>query len=416
LSAGSVVVVVLVIVFAVIGNTGTSNRSVKARGYASSFTPDVTVATPTTEPLTTVLPPVPSTSVPTPAVAAAAGATDGECPSLSNVAVSVRPDTALDNLFQTYGDSGRGNTWIAGDGTESVALPGGEELWFFADTSLGRITDGHWYPASSPIIHNSIVIDRDGVLTKTLHKGSRKAPVAFVSPVPRNPMNYGFWPGSMVVNGDTLQVIGLDERITGNWQFSTLGTSLATFELPRLNLLRVQPISTGATDWSGAVLSDGGYTYLYGTAQTNTYVARVAGTDLAVPWSYYDGGGWTADAASAVPIETIGTSSHFSVSKVGSLYVFIAKTSLQTNQITAAFGCSPVGPFGPPEDIYDTPEASQYPPTYGIYSYGAFAHPELSTGPNTLVVSYDVAAAHPQSGSLIDASVGRPRFLYVTVP
>ena len=195
-----------------------------------------------------------------------------------------------------------------------------------------------------------------------------------------------------------------------------LGTSMATFGLPRLNLLGVQTISTGATDWSGAVLSDGGYTYLYGTAQTNTYVARVAGTDLAVPWSYYDGSGWTANAASAVPIETIGTLSHFSVSKVGNLYVFIAKTSLQTNQITAAFGCSPVGPFGPPEDIYDAPQASQYPPTYGIYTYGAFAHPELSTSPDTLVVSYDVAAAHPQSGSLIDASVGRPRFLYVTVP
>ena len=412
----------LVIVFAVIVNDGTPNGSGPARRDASSFTPDVTVATPATEPATTVVPPVPSTSVATPVVGAApatlgqaGGATNGQCPSLSNVAVSVQPDTTLDNVFQAYGDSGRGNTWSAGDGTESVALPGGEELWFFADTRLGRITDGHWYPTSSPVIHNSIVIDRDGVLTKTLHKGSKKAPIAFVSPVPRNPTDYGFWPGSMVVNGATLQVIGLDEHITGKGQFTMLGTSLATFGLPKLNLLGVQPISTGATDWSGAVLSDGGYTYLYGTAQTNTYVARVAGTDLAVPWSYYDGSGWTANAASAVPIETMGTLSHFSVSKVGSLYVFIAKTSLLANQITAAFGCSPVGPFGPPEDIYDTPDASHYPPTYGVYTYGAFAHPELSTGPDTLVLSYDVAAANPQSGSLIDASVGRPRFLYVTV-
>ena len=194
-----------------------------------------------------------------------------------------------------------------------------------------------------------------------------------------------------------------------------LGTSLATFGLPKLNLLGVQPISTGATDWSGAVLSDGGYTYLYGTAQTNTYVARVAGTDLAVPWSYYDGSGWTANAASAVPIETMGTLSHFSVSKVGSLYVFIAKTSLLANQITAAFGCSPVGPFGPPEDIYDTPEASHYPSTYGVYTYGAFAHPELSTGPNTLVVSYDVAAASHRVVPSSTCRSGRPRFLYVTV-
>jgi hypothetical protein len=131
----------------------------------------------------------------------------------------------------------------------------------------------------------------------------------------------------------------------------------------------------------------------------------VAGTDLTVPWSYYDGSGWTSDPAAAVPIESIGTVSHFSVSRVGGLYVFISKSSWLTNEITAAFSCSPVGPFGAPQAIYATPESSEFP---GVVTYGAFAHPDLSTLPNTLVVSYDVGAVGPP--------LYRPRFLDVTVP
>jgi hypothetical protein len=51
-----------------------------------------------------------------------------------------------------------------------------------------------------------------------------------------------------------------------------------------------------------------------------------------------------------------------------------------------------------------------------VVTYGAFAHPELSTLPNTLVLSYDVGAVDPITGSLMEASLDRPRFLDVTIP
>src|ERR1700681_4914431 len=56
--------------------------------------------------------------------------------------VSVSPDTTLDNLFQNYSNSGTGTSWTGGDGTESVALPDGRELWFFDDSLLGTVTNG----------------------------------------------------------------------------------------------------------------------------------------------------------------------------------------------------------------------------------------------------------------------------------
>ena len=370
----------------------------------------------TTQPSTTTVPTIPP--APTPAVAAAPTTTGpaggAACPAQPNAAITATPDTTLDNLFQSYGNAGKGATWTGGDGPESVALAG-RELWFFSDSYLGTINNGQWIRPQTHFIHNAMVIERRGVLTRTLHKRRRGVPVAFLNPVPQDPAGHGFWPGSMVVSGTTLQVIGLDMQFSGNGVFSVLGNAVATFALPSLNLIGLQALPASATVWAGGVLTDGGYSYLYGSAQNNTYAARVVGTNLTAPWSYYDGSGWTPNAAAAVPIETIGTASHFSVSKVGDLYMFISKTSWETNEITAAFGCSPVGPFGPPQPLYATPEGAQYPPGDGVVTYGAFAHPELSKSPNTLVVSYDVKAVGPTSGTSTDASIYRPRFLDVTV-
>ena len=254
------------------------------------------------------------------------------------------------------------------------------------------------------------------MLTRTLYKGRKNAASAFLNPVPQSPSQYGFWPGPMLVNGTTLQVIGLDVTFGRNGGYSVTGNALATFAVPSLRLLGLQALPTSQTDWAGGILRDGGYTYIYGSSQPNTFAARVPGTNLATPWSYYDGNGWTSNSMAAVPIENTGTLSHFSVSRVSGLYVFITKSSFRTNEITAAFGCSPVGPFGPAEPIYATPESSEYPPVYSVSTYGAFAHPELSTSPNTLVVSYDVGGQAQVSTSVIDASIYRPRFLEVTVP
>ena len=325
------------------------------------------------------------------------------------------PDSALDNLFQAYGDRATGTTWTGGDGTESVLLPDGRELWLFADSYLGTLTNGERIRARSQILHNTLVIQRNGVLTKTRYKHRRKNLMAFLNPVPTDPSRYGIWPGSMVLSGTTLQVIGLNVKFERNGMYSVTGNSLATFALPSLRLQRLQSLPPSNTDWSEGVLRDGGYTYVYGNAAPNTYAARVEGDNLSAPWSYYDGSGWTSDAAAAEPISSVGTLSHFSVSKVGSLYVLITKSFLTTNVITAAFGCNPVGPFGPPQPIYATPEASEFPSVDGVVTYGAFAHPELSKSPNTLVVSYDVNVSSTNNDPALDASLYRPRFLDVTI-
>jgi len=343
--------------------------------------------------------------------AVAAGA-----PCNTNQTLTATPDASLDNLFQTYGNNASGKTWTGGDGTESVALPDGRELWLFSDTLLGKVTNGVRIGAGDvPYIHNSLVVENDGVLTKTYYIHRTTRPTAYVNLRPKYPFQLAFWPGATVVNGETVQVVGSEQEFPRHGQFFTVGDYLATFALPRLKLIRLHALPWSGIDWSDGTLSDEGYTYLYGSSGADVYAARVAGTDLTSPWTYYDGSGWTNDLSAALPIEQIPTESHFSVSNVEGTYVFVARSSVFSGDIVGAFGCSPVGPFGPTQDIYDPPEPAQYPASAGVVTYGAHAHPELSTSPNSLVVSYDVNPRGANGIENRDSSIYRPRFIDVTV-
>src|SRR5271165_5318815 len=134
----------------------------------------------------------------------AAGATPGQ--RNTSRSLTATPDSGLDGLFQFYGNSGTGNSWTGGDGTESVTLPDGRELWLFSDTFLGSDANGVRNSALTPYIHNSLVAEVQGKLTATYftHRGGRP-PTAYLNPKPRSPYLYSFWPGATVVSGSTLQ-------------------------------------------------------------------------------------------------------------------------------------------------------------------------------------------------------------------
>ena len=156
----------------------------------------------------------------------------------------------------------------------------------------------------------------------------------------------------------------------------------------------------------------------FGLISGNVYAARVPGTDLTQPWAYYDGGGWAANASGAVPIENNASEgSHLSVTRVAGTFgvAYALVTASSGNKIKSAFGCSPIGPFGAQQAIYTTPEPSTYPAIDDVITYGAHAHPELSSSPNTLVISYDADPIGPRGLATRDASIYRPRFIDVTL-
>ena len=343
--------------------------------------------------------------------AVAAGA-----PCDTSAPLAATPDTALDNLFQNYGNAGQGTTWTGGDGTESVAVPGGTELWLFNDSVLGVVTDGTRVFKKTPYIHNSIVVQSGGVLTRTYYTHRTNRPTAYLNPRPAHPFQYAFWPGATVVSGSSLQVLGTLQKFNRAGIPTQIGQAFATFRLPDLKRTSLTTKVATAVDWpDGVPLVEGGYTYLYGNSLRGVEVARVSGTNLAAPWSYYDGSGWTANAARAATIESANPLGYFSISDVGGTYVFVAKVSLTSDEIVAAVGCSPVGPFGPLQNVYATPEEARYPTSDGVEVYGAHAHPELGAPPGSVVVSYDVNPKGPKELDVPDATIYRPRFLYLSV-
>ncbi|HTZ08559.1 MAG TPA: hypothetical protein VMB72_05790, partial [Acidimicrobiales bacterium] len=338
-----------------------------------------------------------------------AGATGAGCG--TGQTLSATPDTALDNLFQNYGNAGQGTTWTGGDGTESVSAGPGFELWLFNDSVLGLVTDGQRDFKKSGYIHNSVVAEVDGVLTRTFYTHRTTRATAYLNPRPAHPYVYAFWPGASVVNGATLQVLGSLQRFNKAGTPTQIGEELATFRLPDLKRLSLQAMPASSVNWSGGVpLREGGDTYLYGNSSRGIEVARVAGTDLDAPWAYYDGSGWSAQASAAVPIESVQATGYFSISDVGGSYVLIAKTSVGSDEIEGAVGCSPTGPFGPLQNVYATPEESEYPASDGVVTYGAHAHPELAAPADSVVVSYDVNPRGPEELNVPDASIYRPRF------
>ena len=272
--------------------------------------------------------------------------------------VEVSPDTTLDNLFQSYGNSGTGTSWTGGDGTESVALPDGRELWLFDDSLLGTVTNGERSFQTAAFLHNSLIVENNGSLTKTYFTSATNAPggaTAFLSPRPRQTWTYAFWPAAAVVNGATVQILG-SEHLFAKAKYGTetskRGAYVATLSLPSLNPLSFQrlPFKEIGGDWIGGILTQDGYTYIYLNSGNLVQVARVVGTDLTSRWTYYDGNGWGAHLSKAVAIESVDFENHYSVTPVGGSYLFIAGTVFLTMtswQRLAAVRSAPSGPTRP---------------------------------------------------------------------
>lgn len=204
----------------------------------------------------------------------------------------------LNDAFRTYGDtSGR---WNGGDSTASVMLPDGRVVWLFSDTFIGPVDADGSRPAGQPMIHNSMIVQQDGVLTSTLTGGTATEPLSLVgSASDVDPGDVGHWVGDGTVEGSTLRVLynhyhssgggPLDEHLTG--------TSLATFDLPALTLRALTPLPLSPRiAWGSSILEDGATTYIYGAGMAAdlgtikpVYLAKAAAGQISGAWQFWTG-------------------------------------------------------------------------------------------------------------------------------
>jgi fibronectin type 3 domain-containing protein len=322
---------------------------------------------------------------------------------------------ALTALFQTYGDTS--GQWSGADGAASVLLPDGRIVWLFSDTLIGLVNPDHSRPRSAVLVNNSMVVQDGAALVSTLYGGSAGAPTALVRPTASDEM---YWASDGIVEGSSLKVIYGRFRKTGTglFDFERLATTLVTFALPGLTVSSVVDLPVGTTvSWGSALLEDGGYTYIYGAEFADSgmrfaHVARVPAGGLSGPWQFWNGTGWSPNAADSARLIS-GVHGGFGVQRVGSQYVLVTgEGNLPFSpEMVAYTSPTPTGPFSGPVHLFTAPEPGVSPTQF---VYDPRLHPELARA-GKLLVSYNVNTVDGDE-CYNDAHVCRPRFVEVDWP
>lgn len=359
---------------------------------------------------------------------------------------TARQDTAWNALFQGYGNlSGQ---WSGGDGAQSVLLPDGSTMWFFADSFLGQPDPGGTRsPANTGLAHNTAVLYRGGHLGPTYARPAGPggynggADYTWVAPPPPYPVSrYELINGDQVIDGGAVyKFYQLADRALNpdGFQYKLVGTVLESFfvEADALTPAGGAPIGiedTARSDpviWGAATLVSDGYIYIYGVKPYNgaaapypLYLARVpvGGLAAGAPWEYYSGSpgcsppssAWTADPRSAAVLRT-GVSAGFSVTDVNGTYVLLSSdtsSARTSNNAVAYYASCPTG-FSP-----DSPRYRVYQPRLpgGYLTYEYRIVPQFSSGSNVLV-SYSTNTIRPAE-NFGNVEIYRPRFLDVRLP
>jgi hypothetical protein len=339
------------------------------------------------------------------------------------------PDTTFDNYFIQNGPG-----WTGADGTYSVALPDGMNLWVWSDSYIGTVNPTTRLRSSAIFqAHNSLTIldQATGALTTV---GYPPKTTSFFAP---SDTADWFWPGdSMVV--ETSPGVYVIKTLLLEWtgSFDFIGNSVATVSYPSMKLEAIQPIALPdlTIEWGTRIFKQGDYYYLYGimdpgTADKLPYVARFTSlTDLTNPntWQYWNATSkaWVTGQSNATPMAGVpAITNEYSVDLLSaSTGPFYLMTGMDTQSppyplweyVTTYYSCNPQGPWQTRTVVYTTPESGAPGCSVGtLYTYDPKAHPEFQTS-NGILVSYNVNAN--DSSDLICANDYKPSFIDVPIP
>lgn len=363
---------------------------------------------------------------------------------------SATPDSGLDSMWNSYGNNATCADWSGGDATNSVTLPDGERAWFFSDSYLGSPAARKtiWY---SSAIHNSIVMQSGGNLTKTITGGNtcqeKNLKLDFWDRYAKTPANApdagGFyWTGDQHLVGSNVVKFYYHGYPTttadGGHSFAIDYPAVASIPASSLESKKAltitpQKFTCGPSGiiWGTAIVKWNDALYVYGwrstgTASSNLYLAKTTAANLANPstWQVFDGtDGSTASwlgcsAGEAEPLPINDTTTGFSVSSINGA-LWLVQFDYTNGQLNAE-GAIGAHPASKPWGFTDTSVPLYYPPTgyvaypYYYQDYEARIQPGLG-GSGHVVLSYNVNTVSVDTGcvsaNVHDASIYRPRFV-----
>jgi hypothetical protein len=343
------------------------------------------------------------------------------------------PEISVDGLPQYEALFSNQKGWTGADGAYSVALSDNLILWLFGDTWFGEIRERAHVDAV--IVNNSIAIQHgpsppDVAVEFFIGRGPDGAPAAFIRP-DDGPGWFWIYHGVRTSAGLYLFLIQIERTETPHdFGFKAIGTWLghvanpekipADWRITRVRIPYENFSPSGDSLLGSSVLKNGGFIYIFGTTekiidglhQKYMILARVPEKEFADfgAWRFFAEGEWSSDFSKAAGL-CDHMANEYSVSFLPALgkYVAVYSDNGVSENIVARLAPQPWGPWGDPVILYQCPEMKR---DAQVFCYAAKGHPELSTAPDEIIVTY-VANSTDFEKITKDAELYRPRFLNI---
>lgn len=322
-------------------------------------------------------------------------------------------DTVFTQAFMPLGDG-----FTGGDGTYSIQLPDGRNLWIFGDSFIGNVTADHKRIETDPAyIRNSFVtFEEDKLITH-----QQGDPADFMSMmIPQEVTEHDsidehdlwYWPGDAFIENGSLNVFASkfsQENHADMWAFEFEGTELIELSLPDLSVIKIDRFADlDSVHFGHAVLETEDYLYIYGLKNKYPYVARAKRGDVRGSWTFFNSSEWSEKATNAAPMVEFWGSEQFSVFEWKDKYVMIMQGGDLSRKIYSFVSDTPFGPWVNEKMIYETPLPDN---CESCWTYNALAHPQF-TEDDMLLISYNTNSMTMQD-HYDNALIYRPRFIRV---
>lgn len=338
----------------------------------------------------------------------------------------------IDSTFDGYVTE-NGPGWTGADGTYSLPLPDGTNLFMWSDSFIGTVNPITRMRASDLFsAHNSLVIlnQTNGSWTTV---GYPPQTTSYF--VPTNKKDW-YWVGDGVVI----------EPSAGNYQIQMFllewtsslklaGTYVATLSWPGLSIVSITSVTGLNTtlEWGTKILQSGSYYYIFGLKDPGTdtktpYVARTTSLSYltnASKWQFWNAkkNAWMSGESNATAMTGVAAvTPEYSVDQLsynGSTFYMMAGMDPQIppyplwSNVTTWYSCSPQGPWSEKTTVYTAPEAGANGCKVGtLIAYNAKAHTEF-TDSDGILMSYNVNAN--EGSDLVCANDYMPRFIRVPI-
>ncbi|GAB4318099.1 MAG: hypothetical protein Kow0059_11380 [Candidatus Sumerlaeia bacterium] len=317
--------------------------------------------------------------------------------------IEAESDPMLDGLLAP-----RKRGFLGADGAASVPLGGGRVLWIFGDTLLGTQRDGK---REGPIVHNTIAIQtttQDGPGEATFYWDlTDRVPGDFFHP-PSFDAPFWYWPGTGLMHEGRVYVfLTRVVRDAGSGGFAFLPGPCV---LVRVNNPSAPPdawrltwtemgVGDGHFNINAGALIEGEWVYLLGyddgpddkPEDRAAILARMPLAALDAPdpggalefWS--DGRTWRPRPDALLPLFRPGmTESSLTFDPVRRRYIAVVIKPF-TPDLCLVSAESLTGPWSEPQKIFNIPCLSRH---NSVHAYAGRAHPELSSSPDELIITY----------------------------